>query len=111
MVKQSNEPQNTSANAYEREFVRTVLRLNGVVGVPTNEQLDCATQTLEEYGIRVADARRRDLVLDFGWLKGRMPEQAAVERAFLFVRFDSVLKTTGAQSRALLDWLKMGQSH
>jgi hypothetical protein len=109
----NKQPDETSASptAYEREFVRTVLRLNGVVGAPTDAELGCATRTFEQYGIRVMDARRRDLVIDYGWLRGRMPEQAAVERAFLFVRFDSVLKTTGVQSRALYDWLKTGTSH
>ncbi|MEO8314618.1 MAG: hypothetical protein ABI645_07460 [Pseudomonadota bacterium] len=97
-------------DAYEQEFVRTVLRLNGVRGAPTDAQMGRARDTFEEYGVRVTEARRRDLMVDSDWLKGRMPIQAATERAFLFVRFDSVLKTTAVQSKALYDWMSSGSS-
>jgi hypothetical protein len=104
-------PGGSAADAYERAFVRTVLRLNGVVGMPSTDQFKDACRTFERYGIEVAKSRRLDLSIDCGWLKDRMPEQAAVERAFLFVRFDSVLDTTAMQGAALHDWLKTGLCH
>jgi len=110
MKNQSNVEAATQ-DPYEREFLRTVLRLNGVTGVPTQPERSDAMRTFAQYGARVVEARKRDLLMDSDWLKGRMPEQAALERAFLFVRFDSVLKTTPLQSRALYDWLKTGASH
>ncbi len=111
MEHQSNKDGISAQDPYEREFVRTVLRLNGVSGVATGPELTDARRTFVQYRARVVEARKRDLLIDSDWLRGRMPEQAALERAFLFVRFDSVLKTTALQSRALYDWLKIGTSH
>jgi hypothetical protein len=98
-------------DAYERAFVRTVLHLQGVFGTPSECELDAAKLTFKDYGRRTVEARMRDTVIDPIWLRGRMPEQAAVERAFLFVRFESVSNTTDIQRRALYNWLTSGAVH
>jgi hypothetical protein len=108
MNNQSNARRSESPDTYDRAFVRTVLRLNGVSGTPTEDQLSRALQTFERYETTVSQARRQDLDDQSRWLRGRMPEQAAVERAFLFVKFDSVMNATAAQSIALHHWLKGG---
>ena len=99
-------PVPSARNTYNQAFVRTVLRLEGVTGTPTIAQMSGAMHTLRQYGMRVAEARTLDLDEDSGWLKGRMPEQAAVQHAFVFVKFDSVMNSTQEQSTALQRWLK-----
>jgi hypothetical protein len=100
-----------SPDAYERAFVNTVLRLQGVTDAPTEPQYADALRTFQQYRISVARMRQRDLAVDDGWLKGRLPEPAAVEHAFLFVRFDSVLLPNAGQLKALNEWLAAARLH
>jgi hypothetical protein len=94
-----------AAEAYDRAFVRTILRLHGVSGVPTAQQQMRANRTFAHYGLKVRNARRCNLASGAEWPAPRMPVQTAVERAFLFVKFDSVMNMTEVQGIALHDWL------
>lgn len=97
-----------NSEEYDRAFVRTVLRLDGVCGTPTDAQLAGAKHTFRQYGRKVSEARAFDLDSDSGWLQEHMPEQAAVAHAFIFVKYDSVLNSTQAQSAALHRWMQCG---
>jgi hypothetical protein len=105
------QPPHSSPSAYKQAFVRTVLSLEGVMGTPTDAQMAGALHTLRQYGTRVAEARALDLDDEAGWLKGRMPAQAAVQHAFVFVKFDSVLNSTLAQNTALHHWIAHGRNY
>jgi hypothetical protein len=94
-----------SPDAYERAFVQTVLRLHGVMAVPTPDEYAAALATFRQYRNSVVQMRHLDLAIDDGWLKGCLPGPAAVEHAFQFVRFDSVLLPNAGQRRALNEWL------
>ena len=97
-------PRAPSSTAHDLAFMNTVLKLHGVAGAPSQDQLDTALASLVQYRIKVRSAPRQILGAD-SWLKNRLPEQAAAERAFLFVRFGSVIKTTDVQRKAFYSWL------
>lgn len=93
-------------DSYDRAFLQTVLILQGVTGVPTPAQYAQASEKLTEFRIRAAQVREMDLAEDSDWLSDSMPEHIAVERAFLFVRFDSLMQKTELQAQSLHRWLR-----
>jgi hypothetical protein len=90
---------------YERAFVRTVLDLRGVLHNPTERERDEARSTLRQYELGVARIDAANSTGPYGRLRGRLAEPAAVEQAFMFVRFHSVLPPNATQLKALNDWL------
>jgi hypothetical protein len=90
---------------YERAFVRTVLCLRGVDDVATDREIQEARSALRQYEQSTAKARAAQTMTPGGWLRARLPEPAAVEHAFMFVRFHSVLPPNAGQLKALNDWL------
>ncbi len=96
---------NDAKHPYDRAFLRTALRMQGVVGAPSFLQSRCAQYTLTDYRLRVASARKAGCPASNDLLIGRMPEQAGVEHAFLYIRFDSIVLPTKVQSQEFHDWL------
>jgi hypothetical protein len=94
-----------SVEVYERAFVRTVLRLHGIAGMPTSLQLAKARKMLRLHGMKVAVSTIRQRPLDLDAMQGRLSQSAAVEQAFLFVRYDSVLPPDATQVREFNEWL------
>jgi hypothetical protein len=90
---------------YERAFLRTVLCLRGVDDVATDRELEEARGALQRYELSVAWAKEANAAKPDSWLRGRLAEPAAVEHAFMFVRFHSVLPPNAGQLKALNDWL------
>jgi hypothetical protein len=90
---------------YERTFLRTVLCLRGVEDAATEQEIEEARGALRQYELSMAKARTTQALKPNGWLRGRMAEPAAVEHAFMFVRFHSVLPPNAGQLKALNDWL------
>lgn len=90
---------------YERAFLRTVLCLRGVDDAATERELEEARHALRHYELSIARARTAQAARPGGWLRGRLAEPAAVEHAFMFVRFRSVLPPDAGQLKALNDWL------
>jgi hypothetical protein len=90
---------------YERTFVRTVLCLRGVEDAATDRELEEARGALQHYERSVAWARKAAPAKPVSWLRGQLAESAAVEHAFMFVRFHSVLPPNAGQLKALNDWL------
>ena len=88
---------------YERVFVRTVLCLRGVEDVATDRELEEARGALRHYERSLTWAKKA--AARPGWLRGQLAESAAVEHAFMFVRFHSVLPPNAGQLKALNDWL------
>lgn len=96
------------ASLYEKAFVRTVLKLRGVSAKPTERELAEARDTLQLFGTGIARLKPVSDRPD-GWLKGRLAEPAAVEHAFMFVKFHSLLPPNAGQLRAFHDWLSTGK--
>ncbi|MEO6186584.1 MAG: hypothetical protein ABIP38_02085 [Steroidobacteraceae bacterium] len=96
-------------DAYEQAFVKTVQRLRGVVGVATIPQLLESLRTYEQYSNEFVKALKRGASVEAAWRCGTVPEQAAIEHAFVFVRFHSVLPPDSEQVKALNEWLGTGQ--
>ncbi|MEO8314546.1 MAG: hypothetical protein ABI645_07090 [Pseudomonadota bacterium] len=90
---------------YERTFLRTVLCLRGVEDVASDLEIEEARNALRQYELSMERARTAQTARPSGWLRGRMAEPAAVEHAFMFVRFRSVLPPNAGQLKALNDWL------
>ena len=90
---------------YERAFLRTVLCLRGVDDAATDRELEEARAALRRYELSIARARTAQASAPGGWLRGRLAEPVAVEQAFMFVRFHSVLPPNAGQLKALNDWL------
>jgi hypothetical protein len=90
---------------YERTFLRTVLCLRGVEDAATDHEIEEARGALRQYELSVAKARSAQAARSNGWLRGRLPETTAVEHAFMFVKFHSVLPPNAGQLKALNDWL------
>jgi hypothetical protein len=88
---------------YERTFLRTVLCLRGVEDVATDREIEEARGALRQYELSMEKARPGQK--SSGWLRGRLPETTAVEHAFMFVKFHSVLPPNAGQLKALNDWL------
>jgi hypothetical protein len=103
----SANPQSSSAQPqeYERAFLRTVLCLRGVDDVATDREIEEARGALRHYELSMARTRAMQAAKPGGWLRARLPEPAAVEHAFMFVRFHSVLPPNAGQLKALNDWL------
>ncbi len=94
-----------SSEVYEGAFLRTVLRLHGIVGTPTDLQLAKARKVLRLYAIKVAMASFRGAAIDLDSLTGWLCQPTGVEHAFMFVRFDSVLPPDAGQVREFNEWL------
>ena len=90
---------------YERTFLRTVLCLRGVEDAATDREIEEARGALRQYELSIAKARTAHAASSSSWLKGRLPETTAVEHAFMFVKFHSVLPPNAGQLKALNDWL------
>jgi hypothetical protein len=93
---------------YERAFLRTVLSLRGASRAPTEHELADARNTFELYGAGMEKLKPMGGRPD-SWLKGRLAEPAAVEHAFMFVKFHSLLPPNAGQLRAFHDWLSTGK--
>lgn len=98
----------TRTSLYERAFVRTVLALRGASAIPTARELAEARDTLQLFGAGIAKLKPVSDRPD-SWLKGRLAEPAAVEHAFMFVKFHSLLPPNAGQLRAFHDWLSTGK--
>jgi hypothetical protein len=96
---------------YARAFIDTVLRLDGVHGMPTGRQIERAVSTFHLYGSVVSAVRPCDFSKTGAWLRGRLPEPAAIEHAFMFVQFNTVLPPNAGQIKALNDWLVHEAAH
>lgn len=90
---------------YERAFLRTVLCLRGVDDIATEREIEEARGALRHYELTMARSRAAHARRPAGWLRGQLPDSAAVEHAFMFVRFHSVLPPNAGQLKALNDWL------
>jgi hypothetical protein len=90
---------------YERAFLRTVLCLRGVDDAATDRELEEARGALRNYELSVAWAKTSQAAKPASWLRGRLAEPAAIEHAFMYVRFHSVLPPNAGQLKALNDWL------
>jgi hypothetical protein len=71
----------------------------------TDREIEEARGALRQYELSMAKAKVKHAAKPDGWLRGRLPEPAAVEHAFMFVRFHSVLPPNAGQLKALNDWL------
>lgn len=94
---------------YERAFLRTVLSLRGVSQAPTDRELEEARSALRQYELGLAKAGAISATSQYGRLRGRLAEPAAVEQAFMFVRYHTVLPPNATQLKALNDWLAAGR--
>ncbi len=94
---------------YEQAFVKTVQRLRGSEGIASVAELVESLRTYERYSDEFVKALKRGASVQEAWRSGTVPEQAAVEHAFVFVRFHSVLPPNPEQMRALNGWLATGQ--
>ena len=90
---------------YERTFLRTVLCLRGVEDAASDREIEEARSALRQYELSMAKTRSAESGKPTDWLRGRLPETTAVEHAFMFVRFHSVLPPNAGQLKALNDWL------
>jgi hypothetical protein len=94
-------PEAGERDIYRRTFLRTVLRLHGIAGTPTDLQLAKSRKILKLYEIKAALAN----ILEPDAAGYRVTWSAGVEQAFLFVRFNSVAPPDAQQVQALNDWL------
>jgi hypothetical protein len=92
------------SDVYDRAFVRTVLRLYGI-GAPTPAQLEKARKILRLHAARSAMAGLRQSSAGDAPAGKRLSQPAAVEHAFLFVRYQSISTPTATQIREFNDWL------
>lgn len=102
---QNAQPSSSQPFEYEQAFLRTVLCLRGVDDAVTDRELEEARGALRHYELSIARARSAHMARPCDWLRGRLAEPAAVEHAFMFVRFHSVLPPNAGQLKALNDWL------
>lgn len=103
-----NFPGYSSQHIYERAFVRTVLHLRGISRGATEREVEEARTTLRHYELGAARAVSSP-ASPYGKWRGRLAEPAAVEQAFMFVRFNSVLPPNATQLKAMNDWLAAGR--
>lgn len=76
---------------------------------PTQRQIDEARNALELCEARMSTMKESRSGSPYGWLRGRLAEPAAVEHAFMFVTFQSVLPPNAMQLKALNEWLAAGK--
>jgi hypothetical protein len=85
-----------------------VLHLLGVEGTPTSQQWNIARKTLDLFVLKSAVERLREHRKDIDAPIGGLSPMVGVERAFMLVRFESVLPPDAEQKKELDDWLDSG---
>jgi len=96
-------------DVYEQAFVKAVQRLRGVDGTASVAELIESLRTYERYSNEFVKALKRGGAAKEAWRSGTVPQQAAIEHAFVYVRFHTVLPPNPEQMRALNEWLATGQ--
>ena len=95
-------------DAYEQAFVKAVQRLRGVEGTASVAELIESLRTYECYSNDFLKAMNRGAAVEEIWRSSKVPEQAAIEHAFVYVRFHTVLPPNTEQLKALNEWLATG---